>query len=268
MYRKAFAKHDQNRYSRFLQAVEKGEAKINASTLYPYDIVNEYLYKGAKNDKTIDLQWKALPNYMEGRKFNGLVVADVSGSMKGMPMAVSISLAMYIAERNESPVWKNKFLTFAASPQMLEITGNTIGQQIRNLEHAPWGGNTDLMATFNLILNTATSHSVAPEDMPQTLIIVSDMQFDVACKSNKRTNFEQIKKLYNKSGYELPQLVFWNVRSGDNVPVKYDDTGTCIVSGCSPTNLTTVLGDSISPIDVMMKTVYSERYNPIGEVIR
>jgi hypothetical protein len=102
--------------------------------------------------------------------------------------------------------------------------------------------------------------------MPQKLIIVSDMQFDQACASNKRTNFEQIQKLYRKAGYEMPELVFWNVNAGANVPIQADDNGTCIVSGCSPAILKSVLsGKIVSPIDVMMESLYVERYAPIGE---
>jgi len=268
MYRKAFAKQDATRYAEYLSAVEKGEKKINASTLYPYDIVEQYLYKGASGDKTIDLQWKALPNYMESETFNGLVVADVSGSMMGRPMAVSISLAMYIAERNTAPIWKDKFITFSEKPELQKIAGATIGARINNLSRAAWNMNTDLMAVFKTILSAAENNSVAPEDMPEKLIIVSDMQFDQACRSNKRTNFEQIQKLYRKAGYELPQLVFWNVNAiGGNVPIKAHDTGTALVSGCSPSILKSVLsGKVISPEDVMNETIYSERYAPIGEV--
>lgn len=268
MYRKAFAKQDATRYSEYLSAVEKGEAKINASTLYPYDIVEQYLYKGARNDKTIDLQWEALPNYMEGKEFNGLVVADVSGSMYGRPMAVSISLAMYIAERNTAEVWKNKFLTFSERPELQSIVGSTIGKRIDNLSGAAWGMNTDLMAVFKTVLDAGVKNDVPAEDMPSKLIIVSDMQFDQCCRSNKRTNFEQIQKLYRKAGYEMPQLVFWNVNAiGGNVPIKAHDTGTCLVSGCSPSILKSVLTDSVlTPIDTMNETVYTERYDAVGEV--
>ena len=267
MYRKAFAKQDADRYAAYLNAVEKGEAKINASTLYPYDIVEQYLYKGARNDKTIDLQWEALPNYMEGKEFNGLVVADVSGSMMGRPMAVSISLAMYIAERNTAEVWKNKFLTFSERPELQSIVGSTIGKRIDNLSRAAWGMNTDLMAVFKTVLDAGVKNDVRAEDMPQKLIIVSDMQFDQCCRSNKRTNFEQIQKLYRKAGYEMPQLVFWNVNSYGNVPIQAHDTGTCLVSGCSPSILKSVLTDSvITPIDTMNETVYTERYDAVGEV--
>ena len=267
MYRKAFAKQDATRYADYLSAVEKGEAKINAGTLYPYEIVEQYLYKGARNDKTIDLQWEALPNYMEGKEFNGLVVADVSGSMNGRPMSVSISLAMYIAERNTAEVWKNKFLTFSAQPELQSIVGSTIGKRIDNLSRAAWQMNTDLMAVFKTVLDAGMKNDVPAEDMPQKLIIVSDMQFDQCCSSNKRTNFEQIQKLYRKAGYEMPQLVFWNVNSYGDVPIKAHDTGTCLVSGCSPSILKSVLTDSVlTPVDTMNDTVYAERYDAVGEV--
>ena len=270
MYRKAFAKQDATRYAEYLSAVEKGDKKINAGTIYPYEIVENYLYKGASNDKTIDLMWEALPNYMEGQELNGLVVADVSGSMAcmgGTPMAVSISLAMYIAERNTG-IWKDKFITFSYRPEIQTIAGKTVGDRIRNLSRADWAGNTDLRAVFESVLNAGIKNDVPDAEMPKKLIIVSDMQFDQACASNKRTNFEQIQKMYHKAGYEMPQLVFWNVNAiGGNVPMTIHDTGTCLVSGCSPSILKSVLGGKvITPVDVMRDAVYNERYAPIGTV--
>jgi len=272
MYRKAFQKQDGVRYNEYLNKVEKGEAKINAATLYPYDIVHQYLYKGVRADKTIDLQWAALPNYMEGNEFNGLVVADVSGSMSissnGLPMSVSISLAMYIAERNTSAVWKDKFLTFSSAPKLQTIVGKTIGDKIANLSNAEWGGSTDLMAVFKSVLSAAKANQVSANEMPQKLIIVSDMQFDIACKSNKRTNFEQVQKLYRESGYELPQLIFWNVNGNANVPVKADDSGTALVSGCSPSILKSILSETqITPVDTMLETIYSDRYQPLIQAL-
>ena len=266
MYRKAFAKQDATRYAEYLSAVEKGDKKINAGTIYPYEIVENYLYKGARNDKTIDLMWEALPNYMEGQELNGLVVADVSGSMMGTPMAVSISLAMYIAERNTG-IWKDKFITFSYRPEIQTIVGKTIGDRIRNLHRADWAGNTDLRAVFESVLNAGIKNDVPDAEMPKKLIIVSDMQFDQACASNKRTNFEQIEKMYHKAGYEMPQLVFWNVNAiGGNVPMTIHDTGTCLVSGCSPSILKSVLGGKvITPVDVMRDAVYNERYAEIGK---
>lgn len=271
MYRNAFNKRDAARYKAYLDAVKRGEKKINAGTLYPYDIVQQYLLGTETNNATLELQWEALPNYMEDKEFNGLVVADVSGSMtvnNSLPMAVSISLAMYIAERNVSEIWKDKFITFSGNPKIQTVTGSDIESRIKNLMKAEWGFNTDLIAVFKVILDTAIENSLDQCDMPQKLIIVSDMEFDAAVWSNDETNFEAIQSLYHEVGYEMPALVFWDVNSGGTVPIKVDDMGVCLVSGCSPSILQTVLGDNISPIDVMNSTVYSDRYSQISTAFR
>ena len=270
MYRKAFVKRDGERYKAYLEAVKKGEAKINAGTIYPYEIVDKYL-KGGENETTLNLMWEALPDYMEGLHLNGLVVADVSGSMtcnNGIPLAVSISLAMYISERNTG-VWKDKFLTFSASPNLRTVRGSTIADRIRNLSRADWGYNTDLQAVFNLVLNTATSNNVPEGDMPRKLIIVSDMQFDSSCIGASVTNFEAMRIKYAQAGYSMPELVFWNVNSHSNVPMKMHDTGTCLVSGCSPSILRSVIsGKVITPLDVMKDAVYTERYDAVGNAFK
>jgi hypothetical protein len=268
MYRKAFAKQDTDRYQSYLNAVQKGEAKINTGTIYPYEIVDKYLYRGERSDQTLNLMWEALPNYMEGKQFNGLVVADVSGSMLGTPMSVSISLAMYIAERNTG-IWKDKFLTFSATPELQTVTGSTLSQRIKNLHSAAWGTNTNLQAVFNLVLNTASKNRVPEGEMPRKLIIVSDMQFDSCCHGASVTNFEAIRIKYAQAGYSMPELVFWNVDDGGNVPMKMHDTGTCLVSGCSPSILKAVLTDGVTtPVGVMRDAVYTERYDSVGMVFR
>jgi hypothetical protein len=174
---------------------------------------------------------------------------------------------MYIAERNTG-IWKDKFITFSYRPEIQTIVGKTIGDRILNLSRADWAGNTDLKAVFESVLNAGIKNNVPDAEMPKKLIIVSDMQFDQACPSNKRTNFEQIEKMYRKAGYEMPQLVFWNVNAiGGNVPMTIHDTGTALVSGCSPSILKSVLsGKTITPVQVMNDAVYAERYAPIGEV--
>jgi hypothetical protein len=276
MYRKSFIKHDLERYNNFMLSAVKLENKINASTLYPYDIAEKFGIGtfpqspdvDATEELALEVMWQNLPDYMEGKSFNGLVVADTSGSMVGRPISVSVSLAMYIAERN-SGVWKNKFITFSETPEIQTIVGETIGQKIRNLSKADWGYNTNLIAVFKAILQAAKADNVAPSDMPEKIFIISDMQFDEACESNKRTNFEQIKKNYAKFGYDVPQLVFWNVRGVSNVPMTVHDTGTCLVSGCSPSVLKAVLnGETLSAIDVMKAAVYTERYDQVGKALK
>ena len=275
LYRKAFRKHDEGRYDQYLRDVESGKKEIKAATLYPYDLLRQaFENKSDKSDKTTDLQWKALPNYVE--PFNGMVVADVSGSMGSCgyhyygragqiePIYVAISLAMYIAERNTGP-WKDHFMTFSTNPEFVQIKGSTLTERALNVNRANWDGTTDLQAAFELILETALRNKVSEEDMPKMLIIISDMQFNTACRSNKRTNFEQIEKRYKKAGYQRPQLVFWNVNAyGKDSPVTVDDVGTCLVSGCSPSILKSVLSQEIlTPVDVMNATIESERYSVV-----
>ena len=275
MYRKSFIKHDFERYNNFVLSAIRLENKVNAATLYPYDIAEKFgigNFFSTNLDPTeelaLEVMWQNLPDYMDGQCFNGLVVADTSGSMHGRPISVSVSLAMYIAERN-SGVWKNKFITFSENPEVQTIVGETIGQKIRNLSKADWGYNTDLIAVFKSILQAAKADNVAPSDMPEKIFIVSDMQFDEACKSNKRTNFEQIKKNYAKFGYNVPQLVFWNVNGAANVPMTVHDSGTCLVSGCSPSILKAVLNSEIiSPRDLMLDAVYTERYDLVSQALK
>lgn len=261
IYRKAFARHEEARYAKYLEDVASGKKEIKSSTLYPYDIVRNAHYDSSKS---LDLQWKALPNYVE--PFNGLVVCDTSGSMYSgagsvAPILVSISLALYIAERNEG-AFKDHFITFSSNPRLQKVVGSTIHEKYNNLHSADWGMNTDLMAVFREILSVAEKNNVPANEMPQKIFIVSDMGFDAACKSNKRTNFEQIKKIYSQAGYVLPELVFWNVNASvGNCPITQHDTGTCLVSGCSPAILKSVLaGEIITPIDVMNAAIESERY--------
>jgi len=269
-YRKAFFRNAEEEYKSYLSSVEKGEKQIKASTLYPYDIVRAVRSGG---DRTLDAQWKALPNYVE--PFNGLVVCDTSGSMGNsgyysgdrnqvVPIDVALSLSIYIAERN-STSWKNYFITFSERPTLQKVVGSTISEKVSNLSRADWDQSTNLQAVFDLILDRAIKEKLSEDEMPKMIMIISDMAYNTACSSNKRTNLEQITKKYKNAGYERPNLVFWNVNaSGKQTPVTVSDEGTCLVSGCSPSILKSVLsGKIVSPIDVMNETIESERYSAV-----
>jgi hypothetical protein len=186
---------------------------------------------------------------------------------------------MYIAERNTG-IWKDKFLTFSGNPSLQTLTGNSLSSKVRNLSNADWGGNTDIQKTFDLILDTAVRNNIPESDMPRKLIIVSDMQFDNCVvmdgtgsgweySGKKVTNYEAIRIKYAQAGYSLPEVIFWNVNSSDNVPMKAHDSGTALVSGCSPSILTAVLtGNAITPLSLMRDAVYTERYDAVGMVFR
>lgn len=284
-YRRAFFKHDSERYKKFLDDVSTGKVKINTGVLYPYDIVGQIMdpyqmeYTGtppngsynpkardltSENRLALDTFWRNLPNYLENRPHNGLVVCDTSGSMKGQPIAVAISLAIYFAERNVGN-FKDYFVTFSKNPQFQKVNGKDIYEKVANLSKSQWDQNTNLQAVFDLVLDSAKENKVSPDEMPDTIYIVSDMEFDTATQQNTRTNFQEIKAKYDNSGYKMPELVFWNVNARNSQsPITINDVGTKLVSGCSPNILTTLLdGKTMTAVDTMLLKINSERYEKI-----
>jgi len=275
-YRKAFYRHDAERYAHFLEEVKSGTKTINAGTLYPYEIVEKcggYGYGRGKSadDASLDAMWNALPNYFGDNEVRGLVVADVSGSMSGRPMDVSISLAIYTAERNSGP-FAGKFITFSARPTLQTVEGSDIAEKVRNLSRAAWDMNTDIEAVFNLILKTAQKTGASQDELPTHLYIVSDMEFDAATGDgwHSRGNvderlFQTIERRYTEAGYKMPFLVFWNVDSrNDQQPMSMDQRGFQLVSGCSPSIFTSLLSNkATSAYDLMLEVLNQERYAAI-----
>lgn len=256
IYKNAFKEHDETRYDAFIEKAEKGEVKINAGTLYPHQI-----YKSVQEDysKTLEALWNQLPDYTQGK--NALVVADVSGSMSGDPMAVSVSLALYFAERNKGQ-FKDHFITFSGTPRLQRVVGQNLQSKMNSIENTEWQQNTNLQAVFDLILNTALQNNTSKEEMPETIYIISDMEFDSACDT--RTNFEVIKMKYEQVGHKIPNLVFWNVdaRSGKNLPTQQNENGVALVSGFSPVIFKMAV-ENKTPEQVMLDTINSERYGKI-----
>jgi hypothetical protein len=229
-YRKAFARHDEDGFSAYMESVKKGEAKINAGTLFPYDIVEKILYRREVSD-VLEEQWKALPNYVEGEN-PLLIMADVSGSMTGRPMATSVGLAVYFAERNKG-AFANVFMTFSSRPDFVVLQGNTLEEKVINAKNSDWGMNTDIGAAMRLILSSAIQHHVPQAEMPQALVIISDMEFD-QCAMGKSTFHAQVKADYEAAGYEMPRIVFWNVEARQNTFHAYaGDQGVKFASGQS-----------------------------------
>lgn len=271
LYRKAFDKQDNERFTAYKEALSKGEAKINAGAIYPHEIVDKVLHKNENDPSIIGPMWNSLPDYIEGKDARGIVVADVSCSMSGTPMAVSIALALYISERTKG-TFKNHFITFSEKPTLQQVRGNNIVEKVINLSHADWGGTTNLESTFRLILGTAKKNNTPQSEMPERLYIVSDMQFDAAMgqgrwESGADLSFiQQMKKDYNEAGYELPFLVFWNVNAtNQNVPMTIDERGFLNVSGSSPSIFKHLLSENIiGPMDLVYEVVNSERYKRIN----
>lgn len=258
-YRNAFFGHDNARMTQYVQDVLDGKAKINAAAIFPHQ-----LYQAAKrsdNMAAIEAQWNALPNYMADSTERILPVCDVSGSMEGTPMDVSVSLGLYISERNRG-IFKDAFITFSENPEMNYLHG-TFAQRMRQLEKADWGMSTNLQAVFQLILRAAIQNQLPESEMPTKLLIISDMEFNNA--DSGKTNLDAIRDIYSAKGYKMPQIVFWNVRGRTgNVPAQTNDNGVGLVSGFSPSILKSILkGEIYSPQQLMWDTVMSDRYKRI-----
>lgn len=261
IYRKAFMKHDPERFEEFINKVEKGEAKVNASTLFPYDIVEKILYH-KENNKVLEAQWKALPDYVK-QGANALIMADVSGSMSGRPMATSIGLAIYFAERNTG-AYHNMFMTFSSEPETVILKGETLEQKVKNAYNAEWGGTTDLKAAFDKVLDIAVKNEVPQEEMPKAIVVISDMEIDF-CGNRSWTFYDKMENKFRKAGYVIPNIIFWNVDSRRDV--FHSDSkrkGVQLASGQSVTVFKQILQNlGYNPIEAMENTINSERYECI-----
>jgi hypothetical protein len=270
-YKKAFTRNGTS-YADYVAKLVKGEAgvKINAGAVYPYDVLKGRIGRYNSMSKTeldaLQAQWDALPNFIGDA--NVLPMVDSSGSMTcsagkntGLScLEVAILLGLYFADKNKGK-FKDTFLTFSRTPKLVNLKGN-INQTIDQMNTGEVA-NTDLNKAFDLILKTAVDNSVPQAEMPQTLVIFSDMQFDQGVVHDDSA-IEMIARKYEAAGYELPKVVFWNLNAAyGNAPVKFNKTGTALVSGFSPAIAKSILSgnlDDFSPEAIMLKTVMVDRY--------
>lgn len=279
-YRKAFARNDHERYSEFLHKVEHGEVTMHTDTLLPYELVDPYLYKNGywstdnnfmlpiteDEAKTLNTTWAALPDFTNGE--NALVVVDTSASMycvqNPTPASVALSLGLYFAERNTG-AFANHFIEFSDDPQLIEIKGGTFVDRLRYIASFCQVASTNLESVFDLILDAAVRNHVPQKELPSTLYIISDMEFNCCVRNADMTNFENAKKKFAAHGYELPNIVFWNVASRNaQQPVTMNEQGVALVSGCSPRIFSMISSGTLSPYAFMLEVLGSERYEKIA----
>ena len=266
-YRNAFYTHDYQRYDSYLDKVSRNEATLHTETLMPYEIIRPF-YMGKVSEeeaRSLDVTWNALEDYVGAQ--NSLVVIDGSGSMYGVrnpiPITVAHSLGLYFAERNTGE-FANHFITFSRTPQLVEIKGETLLEKLQCISAYNEVANTNIQAVFELILNTAVKNNLAQKEMPERIIIVSDMEFDCCAENSCITNFEYAKKIFNQAGYKLPKVVFWNVASRNmQLPVTQNDQGVTLVSGCTSRLFEQILEDNTDPYTFMMEIIESPRYERI-----
>lgn len=260
IYTKAFARHDEMRYNEWKNS---DETKVNAGAIFPHEIAFK-----TQDESLSQKMWDQQPNYIS-EDVSFIPMIDVSGSMSGLPMEVAISLGIYCAERNKSD-FKDIYLTFSETPKIHNMKGS-LSNKIEQVKYSDWGMSTNIQAAFNLILDHAINNHVSQEDLPSTLIIFSDMQFNQAVSGYriKDSYSLDIMKLvdisYSAAGYTRPNIVFWNLAATSDAPTTIDQAGTAMVSGFSPSLMKTLLNNpkNMHPMQIMLDTVNQPRYTPI-----
>jgi hypothetical protein len=270
LYKKAFNRHTPA-FAEYVAKLVSGDktVKVNASAIFPHDVLKGIAHSYAKLDKTetdhVIAQWDALPNYVGDASILPLV--DVSGSMTtSVPgstvrcLDVAVSLGLYLADKNKG-AFKDTFLTFSSKPQLVTLKGNIV-DKVTQMSKSDWEMSTNLHAAMDKILSVAVKGNVPASDMPAMLLILSDMQFN-QCARFDDTAMQMIERKFADAGYVVPQIVFWNLNASDNVPVKADKSGAALVSGFSPSIMTSLLAadmEQFTPEGIMLKTVMSDRY--------
>ena len=276
-YKKAFGRHGTT-YAEYVTKLVKGDAdvKINAGAVFPYDVLKGAVNKYSRSSMTkteldaLQAQWDALPNFIGDADV--LPMVDSSGSMTCAAggygskstlscLDVAISLGLYFADKN-SGKFKDTFLTFSRTPKLVTLKGN-INQKIDQMNTGEVA-NTDLNKAFDLVLKTAVDNNIPQAEMPGTIVIFSDMQFDAGV-SHDDSAIEMIARKYEAAGYTIPKVVFWNLNAAyGNTPVKFNKAGVALVSGFSPAVAQSILTgnlDDFTPEAIMLKTVMKDRYS-------
>lgn len=278
LYRNAFMKHDEKRRQAYLDSLVKEKASVNAGTLMPHDIVLSYtvmqsmwsLRVGAY-DETLEQLWKNLDDTVKGTG-NVLCVVDGSGSMacnigsgRLTALHVSNALGIYFAERLKGP-YKDRFITFSSKPEYVDLSGcNSLKEKLELAFSHNDCTNTNIKSTFDLVLKTAADNNLTQEELPGTILVISDMEFDyaVTCK-DKETLFENIHRQFKAYGYKLPRLVFWNCNSRTGtIPVKENELGAGLVSGFSVNVCKMVLSGNLDPYRLLREQLDNVRYAPV-----
>ena len=268
-YRQAFIRNDNERYSNYIEAVRNVEKKLNADTLFPYEIIRKCMDADSTDNfqrRMLDTAWRSMSDSLsaEMKGKNALAVIDGSGSMycntEPAPIHVALSLGLYFAERTEG-YFRNHFITFSERPRLIEIKGDDICSKVKYCMNFNEVANTDLEKTFVLLLKTALKNNIPQKEMPEYLYIISDMEFD-CCTIYNETIFNAMKKLYSEHGYELPQIIFWNVNHlSYQVPVTKDEEGAVLISGFSKNLFNYCVQAGSTPLKFMKSVLDGERYS-------
>lgn len=249
---------------------DEEKIKLNTKTLYPYQIVAPFMdemgIKRIKSEQAFPLEasWKALERGSFDSKT--IVVRDGSGSMYGYgdfaAINIATSLALLFAEQLGG-IYKNSFITFSSEPKLIQIpkTVDTLQKKLNFIARYDDCSNTDIGKVYKLLLSTAKSGNVTREEMIERVLIISDMEFDYCAEGI--SSFEYYRQKFEEAGYELPEIIFWNVEARDkHLPVTQNEIGVKLVSGASANIFTSVVSGelkAVTPYEFMLRML--EPYN-------
>ena len=274
IYRNAFA-HKEVTAARYAAFMGNKETKVNATTLYPYDIV-EAAHNARRRDlwdaerQSVNKYWENQKDYLNGKPCKMLCVCDTSGSMTWgsdpTPMDVAIGLSMYCAERVGGP-FKNHYISFSRNPRLVKIEGADFVDKVDRIYRTNLCENTDLVKTFEMLREA--SLNARPEDRLDTIVVISDMEIDEGCsnlayrsgQSQIVTTMGQERQRWERCGLEMPKLVYWNVNARNN-RILDQGPNVSFVSGASPVIFETILTGKTG-IDLMLEKLLSDRYKDI-----
>lgn len=275
IYRDAFMRHDEDRRIAYLSSLKRGEVKINASVLYPHEIVHEY-DSGEQlkpYDETLEQLWKNMPDI--SLPDNTIVVADGSGSMQApvgptgcSALSVANALAIYFAEKSTG-YFKDRYITFSQSPQLVDLSkGKTLKEKLQIAYAYNEVSDTDIYKVFKLILHNAQENNITQADLPKNIVIISDMEFNACAVNADERLFSRIKTEYEQSGYALPRLIFWNVCARtDTIPIKDNELGVALVSGFSVSIVKMIMSTELDPYKCLLEILNDERYDAIRAAV-
>ncbi|RLN13359.1 hypothetical protein C2845_PM09G20220 [Panicum miliaceum] len=256
-YKDLFLQHDSERFEKYLEDVKAGKAKIAAGALLPHQIIDSI-----DSDGVADLQWERMVSDLRalGKLSNCVAICDVSGSMYGLPLDVSVALGLLISELSDEP-WRHRLITFSEQPEMHLITGETLEEKTDFIRRMHWDMNTDFQAVFDKLLSVAVADKLPPERMVKRVFVFSDMEFDEASSNPWETDYEAITRKFTEAGYgaAIPEIVFWNLRDSKSVP------RVALVSGFSKNMVKLFLDNDgiVSPRVIMEKAISGREYEEL-----
>ena len=297
-YKNAFARHDIERMKRnpevksYEDFAKDTTTKVNAKALYPYEVVDKatkvmgcsrgwgYGSRSAQSmDSTdrlmVNKYWENLENYFQDKHFNALMVVDTSASMRGSdataPINVAISLGMYCAERAQGP-FAGHYISFSRTPRLVAVEGVDFCDKVKRIYDANLCENTNIEATFDMLLDVALNSGCSKADLPEYLCIVSDMEFDNATSQgwgynrttfNTKTLMESIREKWARHGLRMPKIIYWNVQARqNNIPEDLGCGLVSYVSGMSPSIFETIMSGKTG-LELMKEKLDSPRYSVI-----